>query len=587
MSTERKKQTMLNGALILAVSTVIVKVIGALYKIPLTDLFGGVGRGYFNAAYNLYTPIYAISMAGLPTAVSRLVSESISLNRFGEARQIYKVSARIFFITGSVGTALMFLISYPYVHHVASIHALPSILAIAPSIFFCCVMSSYRGYYEGLRNMTPTAVSQVIEALGKLILGIGLASGVMRLGHSQFERTGMVFGKPAESLEIANSYIYPYTSAAAILGVTIGTVACLVYLMILHKVKGDGISRADIINAPSVNTDREIAKRIITFAIPMTIGALITNITNLIDAMTIQRRLADAFAAAPDVIKSMYHYSLDLAGTIDKDVPTYLYGTYGAALDFRNLIPTITMSLGISALPVLSAAWTVKDKHQIRTTVESVLRVTMLVALPAGFGMAVLATPILSILYRSHPDIAPIAGPIMAVYGYATALMALSAPVTNMLQGIGRTDIPVKAAVAGAVVKIALNYILVGNPKINVNGAPVGSILCYVVIVGINLFCLLRIGEIRVNVISVLLKPLFCAGLSAAAAWGTHRLCVQFLTGRVPHLDIIGLAVSICAAVLVYAVSLLLCRGLSKDDILMLPKGEKIAKTLEKYKVLG
>ena len=587
MSTERKSQTMLNGALILAVSSVVVKIIGALYKIPLTGLFGGVGRGYFNAAYQLYTPLYAISMAGLPIAVSRLVSESVSLNRFGEARQIYKVATKIFLITGAAGTAIMFLLSYPYVRYVSSIHALPSILCIAPSVFFCCAMSSYRGYYEGLRNMTPTAVSQVIEALGKLVLGIGLAWGVMQLGLRQFESTGTVFGKAAETKEIAYSFIYPWTAAAAILGVTIGTVAGLVYLMLLHKVKGDGISRTDLVNSPAQSTDREIAKRIITFAVPMVIGALITNITNLIDTVTIQRRLGDAFLAAPEVIKSMYRYSFDAAGTLDKDIPTYLYGVYGAALDFRNLIPNITMSLGISALPVLSAAWAIKEKKQIRSTVESVLRVTMLVALPAGFGMAVLATPILSFLYKSHPDIAPIAGPVMAVYGYATALMAVSTPVTNMLQGIGRTDIPVKTAVAGAIVKIICNYFLVGNPKFNINGAPIGSILCYIVIVGVNLFCLLQIGKIRVNVISVLLKPLFCAGLSAAAAWGMYRLCDRFLTGRIPHIDLIELVLAVGAAVLVYVAALLLTRGLSKEDILMLPKGEKIAKTLEKYKVLG
>ena len=587
MSIERKKQTMLNGALILAVSSIVVKLIGALYKIPLTSLFGGVGRGYFNAAYNLYTPLYAISMAGLPVAVSRLVSESSTLNRFGEVRQLRKVSTKIFLITGGVGTALMFLISYPYVHFFASPNAMPAILAIAPSIFFCCAMSSYRGYYEGLRDMTPTAISQVIEALGKLALGIVLAWGVMRVGEKQFATTGTVFGKAAENIDVAHSLIYPYTAAAAILGVTIGSALGLVYLMLLHKIKGDGISRTDLINSPALVSDREIAKRIATFAVPMVIGALITNITNLIDATTIQRRLIDAFNAAPDVIKNMYAYSLETSGTLDADIPTYLYGTYGAALDFRNLIPTITMSLGISALPVLSAAWAVKEKKQIRSTVESVLRVTMLVALPAGFGMAVLATPILSILYKSHPDIAPIAGPIMAVYGYATALMAVSTPVTNMLQGIGRTDIPVKAAVAGAAVKIVCNYILVGNPRFNINGAPIGSILCYIVIVAVNLFFLLQIGKIRVNVISVLLKPLLCAGLSAAAAWGTYRICGRFLTGRIPHIDLVGLVLAVGAAVIVYVCALLLAKGLSKEDILMLPKGEKIAKTLEKYKVLG
>ena len=578
---------MLNGALILAVSTIIVKLIGALYKIPLTGLFGGVGRGYFNAAYNFYTPIYAVSMAGLPVAVSRLVSESISLNRFGEARQIHKVATKIFLLTGAAGTAVMFLLSYPYVRYASSIHALPSILCIAPSVFFCCAMSSYRGYYEGLRNMTPTGVSQVIEALCKLILGIGLAWAVMHVGVDQFNKTGVVFGKAAENLDVAYSYIYPYTAAAAILGVTIGTVAGLIYLMLLHRIKGDGITREDLVNSPSAATDREIAKRLILFAVPMVIGSLITNITNMIDTVTIQARLEDAFQAAPEVIKSMYAFSLEHSGTLDADIPTYLYGTYGAALDFRNLIPTITMSLGISALPVLSAAWAVRDRTQIRTNIESVLRVTMLIALPAGFGMAVLSSPILSLLYGSKPDIVPIAAPIMAVYGYATALMAVSTPIANMLQGIGRTDVPVKAAVAGAVVKIGCNYVLVGNPRFNINGAPIGSILCYIVIVAINLFYLLHVSEVKIGVISVFLKPLLSAGVSAGGAWAVYRLCDRFLAGKLPHWTLFALAFSIAAAVILYVIVLFLVKGLSKDDISMLPKGEKIAKILEKYKVLG
>ncbi|MBQ3149874.1 MAG: polysaccharide biosynthesis protein [Clostridia bacterium] len=588
MSEQRKKQSMLNGALILAVSTIIVKVIGALYKIPLTDLIGGVGRGYFNSAYNIYTPIYAISMAGLPVAVARLVSESVSLNRFGEARQIYKVATKLFLITGTVGTAIMFLISYPYVKYVAPANALPSILAIAPSIFFCCAMSSYRGYYEGLRNMTPTAVSQVIEALGKLLIGIGLAYAVLKTGLSQFESTGTVFGKTPVNINEAYSIIYPYTAAAAVMGVTIGTVAGLLYLMIFHKAKGDGITRVDLINSPSECTNREIAKRIITFAVPMVIGSLVTNLTNLIDAVTIQARLDDAFTAAPDIIKSMYEYSINIAGILDEDISNYLYGTYGAALDFRNLIPTITMSLGISALPVLSAAWAVKDTKQIKTNVESVMRVTMLVALPAGFGMAVLAEPILSIMYgNNQPDIVPIAAPIMAVYGFATALMALSTPITSMLQGIGRTDIPVKSAIAGAAVKIFCNYIFVGNPNMNIKGAPIGSILCYVVIVGVNLFYLIRISGIRLNVISVLFKPFFSAGLCAVSAWGTYALCDRFLADKIPHANLVFVALSVAVAVVVYAVSLLLIKGLSKDDVSMLPKGAKIAKTLEKYGFLG
>lgn len=599
MAENSKKQSMLNGAIILAVATVIVKLIGALYKIPLTDLIGAVGRGYFNSAYEIYTPIYAISMAGLPVAVSRLVAESVALGNYNNARAIYKVASRIFLITGLAGTAVMFLIAYPYTHYVADPRNLPAVLAIAPSIFFCCAMSSYRGYYEGLRNMTPTALSQVIEAVTKLALGLGISYVVLRYGLSQFNSGGMVFGRQASDLSEAYSLIYPYSAAGAILGVTAGTVFGLLYLMIFHTLKGDGFTRVQLVNSPKADSNRFLAKRIIAFAIPMVASALILNVTNLIDTVTIQKRLATAIQLNPDLIKSMYSASFAASGTLEKDFVKYLYGTYGSVLDFRNLIPTITMSLGVSALPALSAAWTVKDKRNIRVTIESVIRVTMLIALPAGFGMAVLAEPILSLVYSNSTDIIPIAAPLMTVYGLATFIMAASSPVTSMLQGLGRTDIPVKTLVIGAVVKIVMNYILVGTPRFNINGAPVGSILCYIIIVGLNMYFLLKISKTRVNFTSVFMKPLICAMLSAAAAWSSYSLCERFLSARLAGISAGGIAgkllspntfstlFAIGIAVLVYILSLLLTKALSKDDVTMLPKGEKISKTLEKYGLLS
>jgi len=590
---------MLNGALILAVATVLVKVIGALYKIPLTELIGGVGRGYFSAAYNIYTPLYAISMAGLPVAVSRMVSESVALGHYNNTRAIYKAATKIFLVTGVCGTALMLLIAYPYASYVAGMRSLPAILAITPSIFFCCAMSSYRGYYEGQSNMTPTAVSQVIEAAGKLGLGLWLSWFIMRRGVSQFNAGLPVFGKQVADSGEAYSVIYPYSAAGAVLGVTAGTVFALLFLMIRKRVKGDGLTRADLINSPPADSNKFLTKRIIMFAIPMVASALILNITNVIDAAMILRQLNKAFLASPDVIKSMYEKSLGMLTGRVTDIPMYLYGTYNSVLDFRNLIPTITMSLGISALPALSAAWTVKNKKSIRVTIESVIRVTMLIALPAGFGMAVLSEPILNLVYSKSADIIPIAAPILRTYGCATFLMAVSSPVTSMLQGLGRTDIPVKTLIAGAVVKIVLNYVLVGNPAYNINGAPVGSIACYVIIVGLNVFFLLRISKTRVNFMSVFFKPLFCAGLSAAAAWAGYGLTERLLSGRLAGLDFDGLLgrlldpntastlFAIVAAVIIYLLALLLTKALSKDDIVMLPKGEKIAKRLEKYGLLS
>ena len=594
---ENKKQgqSMLNGAFILVVATVLVKVIGALYKMPLTALIGGVGRGYFSRAYDIYTPVYGIAMAGLPVAVSKLVSQEKALGHYRDIRVIMKSSRRIFLLTGSVASIILMAIAYPYSKFV--IHApdnWSSILFIAPSIFFCCCMSSYRGYYEGLSNMVPTAISQVIEALGKLILGLATAYMIMNYGLKRFYAGLPVFGTNALTESEALSAIYPYTAAGAISGVTLGTVLGLVFLMIRHKISGDGISKEMFIQSPAAQSSKSWGKLVIMTALPVAAGSLILNVTNFIDTVTISNRLAHALNVDIETLKSLYAAQIAASNVADSDIATYLYGAYTSALDFKNLIPTITMTLGISAIPALSAAWAVRERKDIKVTIESVIRITMLVALPAGFGMAVLAEPILGLVYNGTDagDIVTIAAPILRTYGFAIFLFAVSSPVTNMLQAVGRMDIPLKSIVAGAIVKIILNYVLVGNPKININGAPVGSIVCYVIIVLINIWALVKITDVKLNFNSIFIKPLICAAISGASALACYKVFGGILSGvgdpasRLNGATIATL-IAVVAAVFAYVISLLLIKGISKDDVEMLPKGEKIAKVLEKKGILG
>ena len=592
---KKQGQSMLNGAMILVVATVLVKVIGALYKIPLTALIGEVGRGYFNAAYEIYTPLYAISMAGLPVAVSKTVSQERALGHYRDVKVIMRTARRIFLLTGLIATVLLFAISYPYSKLVIKApENFVSILAIAPSIFFCCCMSSYRGYYEGLSNMVPTAVSQVLEALGKLVLGLAFSNIIMKYGLHRYTSGLSVFGETVTTKQEALSAIYPFAAAGAIGGVTIGTLMGLAFLMLRHKIKGDGITRRMLEESPAPMKSKAWSKLIIVTALPVAAGSLILNITNLIDTVTIRNRLAYAIATDLATVKGMYLEQLTNSGTLDSDIATYLYGVYGSVLDFKNLIPTITMTLGISAIPALSAAWAVKDKKSIKVTIESVIRITMLIALPAGFGMAVLAEPILSLVYSSTnaSNLVSIAAPILTTYGFAIFLFAVSSPVTNMLQALGRMDIPLKSLAAGAVVKIILNYILVGNPKININGAPIGSIVCYVIIVSINIFMLIRISGVKINFLSVFLKPLFCSSISCVTAYACYRVFGALLQGvgdPASRLNgsTIATLIAVVAAVFAYVVSLLLSKGISRDDVNMIPKGEKIAKVLEKHGFLG
>ncbi len=607
MATE-KKQSVLNGAVMLMIGVVLVKVIGALFKIPITDMLGAVGRGCFNSAYEIYTPIFAIAMAGLPVAVSRMVAENVALNKFREARMVFKVSQRIFIIVGVVGTLILLIATYPYARFSAGTRSIPAILCVAPSVFFCCYMSAYRGYYEGLRNMTPTAISQVIEALGKLLVGIALAKVISAIGEGQYADgmmasgniSAVVFGTEVTSETEAFSVITPWVAAGAILGVTIGSIASTAFLLIFYKIKGDGFTRVQLVNSPKSAPSDVLAKNMIRIAVPMVISSLVLNITNLIDISTIQSRLFTAIETDFNVIMQMHSESFNEAVSLSrlnlsdaKEVKDYLWGAYGTALDFKNLVPTITIQLGVSALPALAAAWAVKDKSATKSTIETVIRIGMLIALPAGIGMASLAEPILNIMYARGEisDAIPTITPILIAYGLATPIIAISTPTTNMLQAIGRTDIPVKSVAVAAVFKIACNFILVGNPKFNVYGAVIGTILFYVVIVLCNLISLLKISKVKVNWLSVLIKPAICASLCGITAYAANGLLTTIFPAdqsqSILNMGTISALISIGLAVVVYAISLLLIKGIAREDVVVLPKGEKIAKTLEKYGLLG
>ena len=591
---ERKKQSLLNGAIILVISTLVVKVIGLCFKMPLGSMLGLVGYGYFTSVYAIYTPIYSISMAGLPIAVSRMVAEDVALNHYREARMTLKTARKIFLLVGTAGTLLMVIISIPYAAFISDIRNLPAMIAVAPSIFFCCYVSAY---------MIPTAISQVIEALGKLVIGLVFAKLIMSYGESAYNSavaagsaTATVFGKEVSSLNEAFSVTYPWAAAGAILGVTLGSLLSLIYLGIRHRAKGDGITRLELVNSPKPPANHAIAKNMITIAVPILLSSLVLNATNLIDAVTIQNRLLHAIESGQDTIYNLYKQCIDAdvaSGTLNlsdsKGFMSYLYGAYNTAVDFKNLVPMITVSLGVSALPALAEAWTMKDKAAVKSAVNTVIRVSMLIALPAGIGMGVLAEPILTLIYgrgRMAADI-PMIAPMVAVFGFTTAFMSISTPLTNLLQAVGRTDIPVKTMLVSAVVKIICNFALVGIPGINFNGAVIGTVLFYVINVILNVIAVIKVTKVRIDIMSDLIKPLISAAMCGLAAWAAYGLLGNYVLKSVSHGADIALLAAIIIAVIVYAIAIIVFKGIVREDIESLPAGEKIAKVLEKYELLG
>lgn len=586
-----KKQNVLGGAAVLVVATALVKVIGAVYKIPLTGIIGSLGRGYFASAYNIYTPVYAISMAGLPVAVSAIVSKNAALGKYRDVKQTLKITFPLFLCLGVLGTAVLFLASKPYIDYVGSPLAIYSVFAIAPSILFCCIMSTYRGYYEGLNNMYPTAVSQVIESVGKLVFGLLLSYAVIRYADVQISETGSVFGQVIET-EGDKAIVYAFAAAAAILGVTLGTVFGAFYTLLRHRIKKDGITKEMLVNSPLAAPKRDVFKEIVAIAVPTALSSLVLNVTNFIDSMMIQNRLKEVVSVSFDEIFGIYGESITAANVARENIHTFLYGAYDTTLDFRNLVPTVMMTLGVSAIPIISGAIAKKDFKHVNETVNTVFRTTMLIALPAGAGFFALAEPIMRLLYNgteNETGIA-IAAPVLALYGLMMPILTLSSPLTNILQAVGRADVPAKSLALGCVFKIGLNYILIGIPSINIKGAVFGTGFFYLLCIVYNYIVLKKETGVKIDFKTVILKPLICSVACGGAAWGSYTFLSSVLTfgdmsGRLNG-NSLACLISIGVAVVVYAVFILLSKTLVKNDILLLPKGEKFAEILEKYKLI-
>ncbi len=578
---KQKGQSFLHGAIILSAATIIVKLIGALFKLPLFNLLGGDGMGYFGTAYNLFNPIYALAISGFPVAVSKLVSEQIALRRFRDVRRILTVSKYLFIGSGLIGFLIIFFGAGPFVKLIDNPGSYLAVVAIAPSIFFCCIMSIYRGYYVGMSNMYPTAISQVIEAVVKLICGLGFAWGAMRWCMGQYETTGRIMGQVVPSIEQAQSVACAYGAAGAVLGMTVSTFVGAVYLWARHKRRGDGITQADLMASPVADSTKNHFKRLVMIAIPVCLSAVVVNLTSLIDLMSLMNRVGAALESNAQAILQMYE-GLIPQGKQLSEIPNYLYGSYQCAITLFNLVPTLTSTFGVSALPAVASAWALKNRELVRKNVESVIRITCLIAIPAGIGLCVLSEPILLLIYSARPQEAMIAAPILRIMGLAVIFVAVTTPVNSMLQGVGQVFLAVKLMLIGGALKLGINYFAVAIPELNIQGAPLGTLACYVFIAVAGIAFLCNRCQISLDMKSVFVKPLVAAIFCGAGAWGAYGLLQRI--NALPQSVCTVLAIGVAGVV--YLLVLFLIKGISKEDINMLPNGEKLAQLLEKHKLI-
>ena len=554
-SNTNKKQTFLGGAAVLALAVAIVKVLGFLYKIPLARIIGDDGFGYFNTAYDIYSVLLMVSTTGLPVAMSRMIAEAQTLGRTRQIRQIFRVSRAVFLGIGFVGALGMALLCRQLAALMNSDKSWFAILCLSPAVLFIGIISSERGFFQGQSNMVPTSVSQVMEALCKLVVGLGLALIVM----SVYTRNGLVTELPEDlpkdsPLRSALALAHSKAAGFSILGVTLGTVAASIYLVLKRRKAAAALQES--CQDPTVYSWQTTVKQLLTIAVPITLGAAGLQIITTIDI-------------------GVYMGQLKGPAGFDEDTADRLKGIYNFAQTVFNMPCAFITPLTVAAIPAITEQITLRRTRRANTVAESAVRVMSLISMPCSIGLVVLGEPIMQLLRGYSGQDLLVGGTLMSILGFCVFFNAFHLVMIAVLQAHGYVYLPVINMVIGGVAKILINLILVGNPSINIVGVPVGTLICYMLIAGLDVLAIRRVLRTPPRLIPNVIKPALASLVMGAAAFGVDRLA------RLIGLPLVlRTGFAILGAAAVYVVMVLVLKVVTRDDCSLLPKGDKIAKLL-------
>ena len=539
----QKQNSFFGGAAILAAGILIVKLIGMFYKIPLINIIGEAGAADFNNAYNIYAVLLTVSTAGLPVAVSKLVSEANALDRRNQVRRTFRLALVLFLALGLVSFLVMFFRADALAGMMNDSKAAAGIRALAPAVVCVGCLAALRGYSQGHSNMAPTSVSQIIEALCKLVVGLGLAFWLVKQGKDP---------------DVA--------AAGAITGVTVGTVVALAY-MVLDFLLSRG--REDIRGTDRPDSAGSILANILKIAVPITLSSSMVGIVTVIDSSLVQGQLQSA---------------LDLTEQASRT----LYGNYSGALNIYNLPTSLMAAITASVIPAVAAALARRDRRGAARITGSALRITALLSFPMGVGLFVLGTPIIRLLFPKL-NVA-VAGPLLSTLGIATPFVCMVLVCNSVLQAHGFINLPVIVMVLGGIVKIVNNYNLVG--AIGISGAPVGNILCFGLALVLDLVVITRVIPNRPRLLPIFAKPAIASAVMGGAAWAVYGLLSRILSSEqvdqagqtvraVSRMgNAAGIFLAIAVAGVVYLVLVIALRAISRDDLALMPKGDKLARLL-------
>ena len=527
---------MMKGVTILAVAGIVSKIFGAIFRIPLTNLIGAEGQSYYGLAYPIYQFFFTIASAGFPIAVSRMVSERIAKGDYINAQKSFRTALKATMLICAVSFCICFFGADFIAAFQKNPGAAASIRAVSVAILFTSVVASLRGYFQGHQNMLPTAVTEVIEQITRVAVGLGLAVA--------FYKT---------NLERA--------AAGATFGASAGMIAAMIALIIIYKKDTENRKRRFKASVLIRESNKERFREMLGIVIPITIGSSIMPLVMIIDGAIIMRRL---LATGWSFVESKTLYGL-ISGFCDPLV---------------NMPIIFIEAVCISLMPAVTRAFTLDDKSSVDKNISTGLKTMMIISYPCAVGLFVLAKPILHLLYPMKIQEADLAVHTLQILAISVITLSIMRILSTSLQGVGQMVLPVINLTAGALCKIFLTFSLTGIRALNINGAAIGTVTTFLVAGLLNYRALRKHADVRLDLTDIFIKPLISAVVMGAATWIVYTLLFMAVQSNA-----LATLISIIIAVLIYFFMVFKTGVLSKDEIELIPKGETLYKIAEKLKI--
>lgn len=528
----------IKGALILTVAGVVVKVLGAVYRIPLYSILGPEGMGLFQAAYPVYSMMLSISIAGIPVAVSKLVAEKMARRNYLGAHQVFKVSLLLMTSTGLLVTGALLLGARYYVeNYLQAPGVFYPLVAISPAVVFFAVKSSFRGFFQGQQKMVPTALSQIVEQLVRVLTIFVMAGLLVRV-----------------SLEMG--------AAGAALGTVTGAATAFVLLIVIYWRQRAGFFALAKTGNNSIQPVGTVLKEIFVLALPITISSIVLPLVNTVDSTLIIPRLQAAGFAESRALE--------------------LFGNFtGAAMPLVGLPTIFTMALAASLIPAIANANAVGNKSMVATLSSLATRIGLMIGLPATVGLFILAAPISIMLFNNIEVAKPLQWAALAV-----VFLTLQKTTTPVLQGLGKTYLPVIHTFTGLLFKIGLNYTLTAMPRVNILGPVVGTIVFFIVAGFLNFLAIIKLVGWRDSLWQGLGKPLantLLMGLGVIVAFPLAEYFAALFTDSLRLQASAGVLVAMLVGVAIYGIASIFSGAVTARELELIPRvGSKLAAVLRK-----